>query len=236
MLVEKSWQTESMLRLGVYLFGCILLGSAATTWLVPSSEVAGGVSLGQVVIGTLSIHVAVFPLVHLFLREQGLTWREAFGFGGPGQVRALLLAAGVAAVVLPAAWMLTGWSGLVLQQLGEEPVAQPIVVAIQNSSTLASQLTRAVVAIALAPVAEEIMFRGILYPFLKQLGHPRLAGWVTALLFGAIHFNQLTFVALVVLGLVLAWLYERTGNLLAPILTHSLFNLANFLWLMLARA
>src|SRR5262245_17012321 len=107
MLSEKSWQTESMLRLGVCLFGCILLGSLMSLWLTSSAEVAGGVSLQQVVIGSLSIHVAVFPLVHLFLKEQRLTWRGAFGFGGPGQFQSLVLAVGVAAMALPTAWLLT---------------------------------------------------------------------------------------------------------------------------------
>jgi membrane protease YdiL (CAAX protease family) len=39
------------------------------------------------------------------------------------------------------------------------------------------------------------------------------------------------FLSLTVLAVILTLLYETTDNLLAPILTHSLFNLANFFWL-----
>ena len=70
------------------------------------------------------------------------------------------------------------------------------------------------------PLVEEVLFRGILYPSVKQLGYPRLALWGTSLFFGLIHSNLMTFVPLTVLSLLLVWLYERTGNLLAPILTH----------------
>jgi membrane protease YdiL (CAAX protease family) len=36
------------------------------------------------------------------------------------------------------------------------------------------------------------------------------------------------------LALILTWLYERTGSLWAPIVTHSAFNAANFVWLTLS--
>ena len=48
----------------------------------------------------------------------------------------------------------------------------------------------------LAPVAEELLFRGILYPAIKQAGFPRLALWGTSLLFAAMHMNLVTFVPL----------------------------------------
>ena len=83
-------------------------------------------------------------------------------------------------------------------------------------------------AVVLAPLAEELLFRGILYTLIKQHGRPRLALWGTSLLFGAIHFNLAALPSLCFLGLVFAWLYERTGNLLAPVTAHVLFNAVNF--------
>jgi membrane protease YdiL (CAAX protease family) len=82
--------------------------------------------------------------------------------------------------------------------------------------------------IALAPVAEEILFRGILYPAIKQAGFKRLALWGTALLFAAIHVNLETFIPLFALAIVLTVLYEKTNNLLAPITAHAAFNALNF--------
>jgi len=40
---------------------------------------------------------------------------------------------------------------------------------------------------------------------------------------------------LFVLALALTWLYEKTGGLLAPVLAHSLFNVANLLLLLFAQ-
>jgi hypothetical protein len=85
-----------------------------------------------------------------------------------------------------------------------------------------------VFAVVLAPVAEEFVFRGMLYPFVKQLGYPRLAWLGVSALFALIHVNAATVVPLFALALALTWLYEKTDNLLAPITAHALFNAANF--------
>jgi membrane protease YdiL (CAAX protease family) len=50
-----------------------------------------------------------------------------------------------------------------------------------------------------------------------------------SILFGLIHFNLATFLPLFVMGVMLARLYETTGNLLAPITLHCIFNAVNFL-------
>ena len=62
----------------------------------------------------------------------------------------------------------------------------------------------------------------------KAAGFPRLALWGTALFFALIHFNLATFLPLLLLALVLTWLYEKTGNLLAPIAAHAAFNALQF--------
>jgi hypothetical protein len=83
-----------------------------------------------------------------------------------------------------------------------------------------------------APLAEEIVFRGILYPTIKQAGFPRTAWWVTSLFFGAIHLNWVAFVPLTVFSLLLIYIYEKTGSLWASITAHSLFNFTSFAMLM----
>jgi membrane protease YdiL (CAAX protease family) len=89
-------------------------------------------------------------------------------------------------------------------------------------------------AVVLAPVAEEFIFRGMLYPFVKQLGSPRLAWVGVSFAFALIHDDAATFVPLFVLALALTWLYEKTDNLLAPITAHALFNATNLIVLCLA--
>jgi hypothetical protein len=86
-----------------------------------------------------------------------------------------------------------------------------------------------------APLVEEVLFRGLLYVSVKQAGHPRIALWGVAVLFGLSHGHLPTLVPLTLFGLILTWLYERTNNLLAPIAAHAGFNAVNFGLLLLDR-
>jgi membrane protease YdiL (CAAX protease family) len=114
-----------------------------------------------------------------------------------------------------------------------QPEEQPSVHALRVAVSWWNRVALGTAAILLAPVAEEILFRGILYPAIKQAGFPRLALWGTSVLFALVHVNLVTFVPLAVLALVLTALYERTNNLLAPITAHAMFNALNFLTLFL---
>jgi membrane protease YdiL (CAAX protease family) len=83
----------------------------------------------------------------------------------------------------------------------------------------------AVYAVAVAPVCEELGFRGLLYPALRRLGGPRAALITTSVLFGLIHLEQPAAVPpLMVFGAFLAYLVEATGSVLPCIVAHMAFN------------
>ena len=113
--------------------------------------------------------------------------------------------------------------------------AQQIGDAISALETTPARIAAVVVAVVLAPVTEELIFRGVL---LKALGNKRRRTImvVTALIFAAFHMlglapEALAAAALVVLpqlfviGLILAWVTLRTGRLGPAIFLHSGFNL-----------
>jgi membrane protease YdiL (CAAX protease family) len=89
-------------------------------------------------------------------------------------------------------------------------------------------------AVLVAPIVEEILFRGILYPAIKQIGFPRLAAISTAIIFALFHVNLVTFASLTAVALGLIFLYEYTDNLLAPIIAHAVFNTSNVLMIFLS--
>ena len=169
-------------------------------------------------------------LTHFFLREQTMSWEEAFGFFSPPLGRALLLALLVALAVLPIAWSLGQLSARLMSSFHLQPVVQSPVQMLQTAASLPTKLLIGLLAIVVAPFVEELVFRGLIYPTLKQNGFPGLALWGTSLLFATIHSNLMILLPLTFLAVVLTLLYETTDNLLAPILAHSLFNFVNFFW------
>ncbi len=177
-----------------------------------------------------------------FLNWHGVGWREGFGLRRPVQMAWWGLVACL--VFLPVAWGLQTFLGWVIVAGSDllirwgllkeaiQPELQSTVVTIKEKSIPVWRLVSlSVTAVVLAPVVEELMFRGVLYRWLRDRQRPHLALWGSALLFGLIHANLLAFVPLTLFGAVLAWLYQRSGNLLLPIFTHAFFNLINLLGL-----
>lgn len=78
--------------------------------------------------------------------------------------------------------------------------------------------------IILAPIAEEIFFRGVLYTALKRRFGIILGIIFSAVAFAVVHGSAIQIFPLFLIGLALALIYEKSGLLLPSIATHSLFN------------
>lgn len=82
-----------------------------------------------------------------------------------------------------------------------------------------------VLAVVLAPVSEELVFRRGLFRYLKGRTPRLVALLAPAIVFSALHQHFTGFAPLAVLAVVLALAYERTGHIGTPIIAHALFNL-----------
>ncbi len=82
-----------------------------------------------------------------------------------------------------------------------------------------------IVTVVLAPVFEELFFRGLFYPALRRRVGVTAAIVLNGVIFGILHFQPLYMLSLILVGVVLAYLYEKTDSLAAPMITHALYNL-----------
>ena len=237
MLSEKPWKWEDVTRLLLGLLATVCFGILLGSLLQPL--IKGLPETDQkmlnLIIGVLAFQGSGLLWIVFFLREQKVSWSAAFGFQSPRLLRTIFLGLAAGAVVLPLVLALQRLSDRVLQifhadtqpqesvQVFKETVAQ----AAPSATTVGEQIFFTAFVILLAPVAEEILFRGILYPTIKQAGFPQAALWTTSILFALSHFTAITILPLTFFALVLVALYEITDNLLAPILAHSFFNAAN---------
>ena len=229
MLSEKPWRGEVVVQFIALQFLCFALGIGAIG-LLHKLGVTGfkqEADFGNVLLATLCFQGATWILIPFFLRQHQVRWRDAFGFQKSNLFRALFLAVAVAIVILPAALGLQSASIFVLEKIGWPVEDEAAVALIAGAKSLSLKIYLGIFAVVLAPVAEEFIFRGMLFPFVKQLGFPKLAWLGVSFLFAAIHFDAAIFAPLFVFALGLTWLYEKTDNLLASIAAHSLFNAAN---------
>lgn len=93
-------------------------------------------------------------------------------------------------------------------------------------------------AVAVGPFAEELFYRGMLFPALRR----RLPLWpamgLSGVLFGLSHLQTtlegylLVLIIIIPLGMFLAWIYERRGSLVVPVLAHAVFNVVQIVFLL----
>lgn len=229
MLSEKPWRGEIVMQFIALQCLCFLSGLVAAG-LLHKLGVAGfkqETDPGNVLLGTLCFQGATWILIPIFLRQNQTGWREAFGWRAEKSSRTLLTVVLFVIVVLPLAWVLQDASAAALTRLGWPPANQAAVALMLAAKSLWLKIYFGLFAVVIAPVAEEFIFRGVLFPFVKQLGYPRLAWFGVSAFFALIHFDVAVFAPLFALALALTWLYEKTDSLLAPMAAHSLFNAAN---------
>ncbi len=216
-----------MLRLVVGVLVCQCVGALLVILLRGNVDPKAAPSVGRTIVSALCFQLIIIGLAWRFLREHQLGWRNGFGFQRD-LPKAIGLGAVAVGLFLPIGWGLMSFSVTMMEKFGIEPSVQLAMLALKNSSTTLQLVALGFATIVLAPVAEEVLFRGVLYPVIKQHGFPRAALWGTSVLFALIHFNVAIFVPLLLLALLLVWLYEKTDNLLAPIAAHATFNAVNF--------
>ena len=113
--------------------------------------------------------------------------------------------------------------------LGVEAPTQEVVVAAESSDSFGEIAVIVLVIAVLAPILEEMLFRGVLLDVLKSRMALNPAIWITGITFGLVHLTDPSSLPLVPalagLGVILGFVRERSGGSLSrPILMHMGFN------------
>jgi membrane protease YdiL (CAAX protease family) len=132
-------------------------------------------------------------------------------------------------MLLPLVWIVAlAWTKFLelLQATGAIGEAEPqeLITLFQGGGDPVTISVLVLMAIALAPIVEELIFRGCLYRFLKSQTTILPAQIISGILFSLIHANIFSFLPLVLVGVLLARVYEKTGSILVSIWFHAFFN------------
>src|SRR6266404_8852205 len=156
-----------------------------------------------------------------FLRLRRFDLNSLGGFSRIGFFRTAI----IGGVLILAAYPLIFLADIVTQRLLQSaPQKQAIVEMFSESSTLEQRILIIVLAVSLAPLAEEFIFRFFMYGVMKRYFGKVVAILVSALLFAAVHAHLPSFAPLFVLGSCFAIAYEWSGSILVPMTMHALFN------------
>lgn len=110
-----------------------------------------------------------------------------------------------------------------LQTLTDSPAEQQSITLLKNHP-INDVLYIIVTAVIVAPVVEEVFFRGFIFRIISQNTGITIAAVTSGLFFGAIHTSLIQTCALTCFGVIQCILYHKTQSIVYPIIMHVLFN------------
>ena len=117
-------------------------------------------------------------------------------------------------------------TALIASALNYVPEKQAVVRLFMQEDDTRFLLFASLFAAVLGPVVEEIFFRGFLYNAIKKRIGLFWGMAATSAAFAALHAHPVGFLPIMVIGMLLAYLYEKTGTLVAPITAHIIHNVS----------
>ncbi|MFW6153863.1 MAG: CPBP family intramembrane glutamic endopeptidase [Planctomycetota bacterium] len=193
-----------------------------------TSEVLVGAVVLQMAMLAIALGAAHVGFRRGIVRGMGLSTRRWFIDIARG------LLAGLA--VFPVCMVLARLSEVLIPETFQE--AHGVLVFLNEDASLSGKLLAVTLAVLVAPVVEEVLYRGILQTALRRvLGGPWAGILVAGGIFTIAHLEFAgdptrpvglqAFAPLFALAVVLGYNYERTGRLLPSIITHCFFNAVN---------
>lgn len=194
------------------------------------AAISSSYGIGATIAALVLQNVLFVAATHFFVRRYGSSLRE-IGLRKPTQ-RELLLGIGLGAAI----FLLAG--------VGEQALHMVVTHLPPALAERLTKLTKAVTADALfetihngglkfafvlagavaAPIGEEVFFRGFLYTALKKRWGVPVGIVVSGLAFALVHVGPLAVIVIFPMGMLLAYVYERTNSLWVTILMHMMNN------------
>lgn len=225
---RASWSLLEVLLVGLIAIGILTVLSAVIAGVVGDpnrvlvfSALATGLAFGSAtVVWVLALHRRQFAALGLASRRP---WRElAYGL-----VAGVVLYAFVILIVSP---LLLFLASLVFGEVA--PPNQARLLFAERPDQVEATVA-AVGAIVAAPIGEELFFRGLLFRSLRRRFRFSVSAALSAAAFGLVHVLPLLIPLMFVVGLVLAYVFERRGSLIASIAAHAAFNVIGITSLLL---
>jgi len=221
---EVPWYPgDAFLLLSVFILSSVLLSLVGASLLGRENPWAPVLMLGGAPPITLW---ATYRVLKLRAPAQGRLGR-LIGLRWPQGIKPWLCGAFIVALGIALLAAASQVQQAALTRLGVDPEdlpRQPIVEMMEQNASAGAVFTLIFFAVVVAPVTEEVLFRGMLYLPLRSRMGPVAGALAACALFAAVHFYAVGLVYLFVMALILTALFEVTGSLYLPMVAHAVHN------------
>jgi membrane protease YdiL (CAAX protease family) len=172
-------------------------------------------------IDSAAFQIGLLLVVAGFLRLRRFDLSALGGFSKIGFFRTAV----TGGVLMLAAYPLIFLADVITQRLLQKPPEKQAIVELFNaSSTIQQRILIIVLAVSVAPLVEEFIFRFFMYGVVKRYFGRAVGVVISSLLFAAVHAHLPSFAPLFALGSCFAIAYEWSGSILVPMTMHAIFN------------
>lgn len=213
--------SKGFIGLGVGIVGVIVAsGIVAIPFALAGADLDSG---GFIIVGTIVQDLVMIAAAYFVTADLGRPTARTFGLR-PFKSSAFgwIFAALVAYLILTSIYTVLVDPPSEQLPSGLEDADQNLLLAIATGMLL----------IVVAPLAEEVFFRGFMYQAFRNSFGVLPGALLSALIFGAIHFEFFKLVQLAILGVILALLFEKTRSLWSPIILHAVNNTLAYIYLL----
>jgi membrane protease YdiL (CAAX protease family) len=183
---------------------------------------------GRDLVANFLLSLFVVFLIATVLKLRGIDIDGLAGFSRTTVKRAISTAI---VLLVAAAPLILVAEGLTQTFLGGESSKQEIVDLFNNSGTIQERVMIIVLAVVVAPISEEFIFRFLIYGVLRRYFGIAVGLIFNAMLFAAAHTHLPSAAPLFVLGACFTLAYEWSGSILVSMAMHTLFNSAQLIFL-----
>ena len=229
--------SDLLLILILVLLSMRLVGLFAGAWLGPFDQLAdpSGTRLLAAIMLLLMIQngLMIGAVYLVVLRLRGLDWVDlGLRAAPPGSISRAM---GIALLALPVTFAV---EAMMQRFLGATPVNPQIGMVAPAGFSWFGLIGMVMLVGGLAPFAEELVFRGLLYRWLRERWGVTPAVAVSSLAFALLHGIPHLIPVIALLGVMLAVIYEYSGSLWPAVAAHGLYNslTVTLLYALLAQA
>jgi uncharacterized protein len=210
---------------GYLALGCIIIFGLQC---LQNLRAKGGVLPAKIdttllVVVQLGFWTFIIGTILLSFLFRGMHPSELFGFDRMGFVKVFIWGAGLLLAAFP---LILASSVVVSSLMHTDPQkdSQQIIQLFERVADPTRRIPIILLAVVIAPLAEEFVFRGFLYGVLKRYAGALSALAFTGICFAIVHLHAPSLLPLFLLACVLTLAYELSGSLLVPMAMHALFN------------
>ncbi|NKB23448.1 MAG: CPBP family intramembrane metalloprotease [Kiritimatiellae bacterium] len=231
-MCERPWSWRDAILLVFFLIGLymilICLQSVASIFHIMSDKKTAWPY--WIVAGSITFHWASFAFISRLVYRKPLSWKAALGIDlytlKEDIKKGVIFYLAMMPFFVFYSFLYRTW----LHEIGISPVPQEItelIPQLQSSPLLFGYIV--CVAVFIAPIAEEIVFRGIVLPLMIKKWGAIPGMIIVSLCFAAIHHNLGTLVPLFILAVAFSLAYLYTQSIVTPIIMHMIFNAMSLL-------